>query len=472
MADHQVPRMFALQHQFAHGTLPLSKGRLLTSDNLEHLFPQASRKPQVLLRQHGRRRGGGGGHGGHGGRRGLSSSLDIGRKRGRKRRRREHPVDLSATAGPASGPAMPPPVPLEFLAEQKEASPGHERQRSFVASLVMGPLSQTTPLDMLRNLPPRHDLLQSPAEMEERWAEITAKSQAILEATQAAADGGSEYDDYSDGEEGYDDDGADAEGGDGGGDVADGADAEGGPDGAGGEQKVAAKKKKKRKKRRKKKRKTGDGGNNADDNNPLYEGKTEEEIIVLKAEKKLEEERERAELAASLGMTLEQMDALDSVEEAAQGMEDEYLEAFQKFDADGSGDVSPEELKQVLMNTEEGITDEELDKLVAEADVDGDGTISYEEFVRMMKARKTIAALASTLTASKGVGGSSRFGGSMGGFGGTSVLPSGTLAAMPPLQIPKRRQARRNLRQFDYKSRPTPHCLKPGARANADELRR
>ena len=101
-------------------------------------------------------------------------------------------------------------------------------------------------------------------------------------------------------------------------------------------------------------------------------------------------------LAASLGMTLEQMDALDSVEEAAQGMEDEYLEAFQKFDADGSGDVSPEELKAVLMSTEEGITDEELDKLVAEADVDGDGTISYEEFVRMMKARKTIAALAST----------------------------------------------------------------------------
>ena len=46
MAD-QVPRMFALQHQFAHGTLPLSKGRLLTSDNLEHLFPQASRKPRA-----------------------------------------------------------------------------------------------------------------------------------------------------------------------------------------------------------------------------------------------------------------------------------------------------------------------------------------------------------------------------------------------------------------------------------------
>ena len=35
------------------------------------------------------------------------------------------------------------------------------------------------------------------------------------------------------------------------------------------------------------------------------------------------------------------------MEEAGQGMEDEYLEAFQMFDADGSGDVSPEELKQV-----------------------------------------------------------------------------------------------------------------------------
>ena len=35
--------------------------------------------------------------------------------------------------------------------------------------------------------------------------------------------------------------------------------------------------------------------------------------------------------------------------------------------------------REVLMNTEEGITDEELDKLVAEADVDGDGQIdSYD----------------------------------------------------------------------------------------------
>ena len=35
----------------------------------------------------------------------------------------------------------------------------------------------------------------------------------------------------------------------------------------------------------------------------------------------------------------------------------------------------------------EKLTDEEVDEMIREADVDGDGQINYEEFVKMMMAK-------------------------------------------------------------------------------------
>ncbi|CAN1285495.1 Calmodulin-like protein 8 [Linum perenne] len=39
-----------------------------------------------------------------------------------------------------------------------------------------------------------------------------------------------------------------------------------------------------------------------------------------------------------------------------------------------------------MLNVGERITDEELGQMVKEADIDGDGLISYDEFVQMMLA--------------------------------------------------------------------------------------
>ncbi|TRY72595.1 hypothetical protein TCAL_10857 [Tigriopus californicus] len=64
--------------------------------------------------------------------------------------------------------------------------------------------------------------------------------------------------------------------------------------------------------------------------------------------------------------------------------EDEIREAFKVFDGDGNGYISRLELKAVMMNIGERITDEECEQLVAEADIDGDGQINYEEFYAMM----------------------------------------------------------------------------------------
>lgn len=64
--------------------------------------------------------------------------------------------------------------------------------------------------------------------------------------------------------------------------------------------------------------------------------------------------------------------------------EDEIREAFTVFDVDGNGFISRSELRHVMMNLGEKMTEEECDSLVEEADIDGDGQINYEEFCLMM----------------------------------------------------------------------------------------
>lgn len=64
--------------------------------------------------------------------------------------------------------------------------------------------------------------------------------------------------------------------------------------------------------------------------------------------------------------------------------EDEIREAFTVFDVDGNGFISRSELKHVMMNLGEKMSEEECNSLVEEADIDGDGQINYEEFCLMM----------------------------------------------------------------------------------------
>eukprot|EP01026_Neomeris_dumetosa_P002408 TRINITY_DN106507_c0_g1_i1.p2 TRINITY_DN106507_c0_g1~~TRINITY_DN106507_c0_g1_i1.p2 ORF type:complete len:204 (-),score=30.94 TRINITY_DN106507_c0_g1_i1:245-856(-) len=67
--------------------------------------------------------------------------------------------------------------------------------------------------------------------------------------------------------------------------------------------------------------------------------------------------------------------------------EEELIEAFKVFDRDGNGLISAAELRHVMTNLGEKLTDEEVDEMIREADIDGDGHINYEEFVRMMMAK-------------------------------------------------------------------------------------
>ena len=56
-------------------------------------------------------------------------------------------------------------------------------------------------------------------------------------------------------------------------------------------------------------------------------------------------------------------------------------EAFDRLDSDDSGFISPQNLRDILGN----YSDQEIQSLVAEADTDKDGRISFEEFKRFFR---------------------------------------------------------------------------------------
>lgn len=61
------------------------------------------------------------------------------------------------------------------------------------------------------------------------------------------------------------------------------------------------------------------------------------------------------------------------------------MKAFRLFDDDSTGKVSLKNLKRVARELGETMNDDELQEMIDEADRDGDGEISEEEFIRIMK---------------------------------------------------------------------------------------
>lgn len=53
------------------------------------------------------------------------------------------------------------------------------------------------------------------------------------------------------------------------------------------------------------------------------------------------------------------------------------LSVFRVFDKDNNGVITSTELRRVMMNLGEKLTDDEVEDMIKEADVDGDGTVNY-----------------------------------------------------------------------------------------------
>ena len=59
-------------------------------------------------------------------------------------------------------------------------------------------------------------------------------------------------------------------------------------------------------------------------------------------------------------------------------VEDEIKEAFRVFDKDDRGHISTDEFRFVMTNIGSQMTEEEIEEMIAEADSDHDGLISYD----------------------------------------------------------------------------------------------
>ena len=84
---------------------------------------------------------------------------------------------------------------------------------------------------------------------------------------------------------------------------------------------------------------------------------------------------------------LQQYEARAEAEEyLLRGMSREQLEqmmanVFRAADSDGSGYLDRSEFRNCLKSAELGLTKKDINMLMAEVDIDGDGKITYDEFV-------------------------------------------------------------------------------------------
>ncbi|XP_012944996.2 neo-calmodulin, partial [Aplysia californica] len=70
-------------------------------------------------------------------------------------------------------------------------------------------------------------------------------------------------------------------------------------------------------------------------------------------------------------------------EESPQEQERAIRMAFKVFDQNGDGVIDARELRSAMKNLGEPLSDKELSDMMREADVDHDGKINYEEFIKI-----------------------------------------------------------------------------------------
>jgi len=78
---------------------------------------------------------------------------------------------------------------------------------------------------------------------------------------------------------------------------------------------------------------------------------------------------------------LELMSKQKQIEE---NLKEELLETFKIFDKNGTGTVSRQELRHVLTTIGEQLTEDEIEEMIKEADLNQDGKLVIEDFVKML----------------------------------------------------------------------------------------
>lgn len=72
-------------------------------------------------------------------------------------------------------------------------------------------------------------------------------------------------------------------------------------------------------------------------------------------------------------------------EQSVEDEEEELRQAFRVFDKSGCGYITASDLRAVLQCIGEDLTEDEIDEMIAEVDIDGDGRIDFDEFIACMR---------------------------------------------------------------------------------------
>merc|ERR1712020_622954 len=67
--------------------------------------------------------------------------------------------------------------------------------------------------------------------------------------------------------------------------------------------------------------------------------------------------------------------------------DDDVISAFRVFDRNRSGFIPAADLREIMRNLYQKLTEDEMDEIIKMADIDGDGRIDYEEFIQMMNSK-------------------------------------------------------------------------------------
>lgn len=84
-------------------------------------------------------------------------------------------------------------------------------------------------------------------------------------------------------------------------------------------------------------------------------------------------------------INFEEFLAMMTVKMGQRDSREEMIKAFRLFDDDETGRISFQNLKRVANDLGENLTDEELQEMIDEADREGTGEVSLEDFMRIMK---------------------------------------------------------------------------------------
>ena len=65
-------------------------------------------------------------------------------------------------------------------------------------------------------------------------------------------------------------------------------------------------------------------------------------------------------------------------------VQEEIVETFKKFDQDNNGLIGPEDIYNLLHSFNQDITISEAEEMIKNVDIDDDGLVNYQEFVKMI----------------------------------------------------------------------------------------